>query len=117
MSTCQRYLEVLPCRIVADPGLVLDDVIRRMIAGRSRRRCGSDGGVGVNVVILQAFWQNSRGRHVTCMIGISVDGGWRTGAESTGEDTGDTAVATTGMARTMGCMADACPELASTVGK
>ena len=42
-----------------DTGVVADGVIGRAIGGRSRRRHGRDAVVGVNAVILQAFWQNS----------------------------------------------------------
>ena len=34
---CQRYLEVFPCGIVADPGVVADGVV-----GRTRRFVGRD---------------------------------------------------------------------------
>ena len=54
------YLEVLVCRVVPDPGVVLDEVVGRAIAESSRRCRRGVGVVGVNAVILQAFWQNSR---------------------------------------------------------
>ena len=54
------YLEVLPCRIIADPGVVPDSMIGRAIAGRSRRRWSSAGGGGMYVVILpQGILQKS----------------------------------------------------------
>ena len=49
---CQRYLEVFPCGIVADPCVVADQRVGRAIGGRSRRRRGRDGIVGVYAVIL-----------------------------------------------------------------
>ena len=83
-----------------DTGVVADGVIGRAIGGRSRRRHGRDAVVGVNAVILQAFWQNSHdgrmghdGRRSRCF-------GRRTEAGSTGDAAGETAVATTGVATT-----------------
>ena len=84
----------------------------------------------MNVVILhKAFCKIARDILVTSQDGMmgrddrrSRYFGRRTDAESTGEATGDTAVATTGVAMTLTtaarCMAKGRrPELASTVGK
>ena len=105
MHECQRYLEVFPCGIVADPGVVADGVVGRAIAGRSRRCRRGVGGGGLNVLILpqgvlaKVTWTSQDGR-------MGHDGrrsrcfGRRTEAGSTGDAAGETAVATTGVATT-----------------
>ena len=108
MHECQRYLEVFPCGIVADPGVVADGVVGRAIAGRSRRCRRGVGGGGLNVLILpqgvlaKVIWTSQDG-----MMGRDDRRSRRferyTEAESTGEATGDTAVATTGVAMSTGC--------------
>ena len=100
------------CRVVTHPCVVLDDVVGCAIAGRSRRCRRGVGGGGLNVLILpqgvlaKVTWTSQDGR-----MGRYDRRSRRferyTEAESTGEATGDTAVATTGVAMTTAarCMA------------